>query len=116
MVLNDAGRMIDVVWNEIPKFYTGFKTDFFQIMPNHFHGIISIVGADIIVCPEIKGHSQGNAPTLTLSDVIGRFKSITTKYYIDGVKQNDWQSFDGKLWQRNFYACPDAERGTYYPQ
>jgi len=28
---------------------------------------------------------------------------MTTKRYIDGVKQNGWPTFPGKLWQRNYY-------------
>ena len=42
---NDAGQMIEKTWSEIPNVYPGFELDAFQIMPNHFHGIIKIVGA-----------------------------------------------------------------------
>ena len=28
---------------------------------------------------------------------------MTTKRYADGVKQSGWQSFPGKLWQRNYW-------------
>ncbi len=28
---------------------------------------------------------------------------MTTNEYIQGVKQNGWQRFDKKLWQRNFF-------------
>jgi REP element-mobilizing transposase RayT len=38
-----------------------------------------------------------------LPDVVQRFKSLTTKRYIDGVNGNNWPSFPGKLWQRNYY-------------
>ena len=31
------------------------------------------------------------------------FKSWTTKRYADGVKQDGWTAFPGKLWQRNYY-------------
>ena len=44
MVTNDAGRMVERTWNELPKFYRGIQIDQFQIMPNHLHGIIIIVG------------------------------------------------------------------------
>ena len=54
MQLNDAGKIIQTVWNEIPKHYPGIKTDEFVIMPNHFHSIvvIDIVGAGPCACPE----------------------------------------------------------------
>ena len=50
MVLNDAGRMIEKVWNALPEHYPHVELDAFVIMPNHFHGIIvlrpnPIVGA-----------------------------------------------------------------------
>ena len=55
-----------------------------------------------------KGRPQGAAPTqsstkLKLSDVIGRFKSMTTNEYIRGIKQYNWARFTGKLWQRDYY-------------
>jgi len=43
MVLNDAGRMVESVWNEIPKYYPGIDIDVCQIMPDHIHGIVVIV-------------------------------------------------------------------------
>lgn len=49
------------------------------------------------------GHPQGGAPTLSLSDVVHRFKTMTTKRYCDGVKTNKWPPFDARLWQRNYY-------------
>ena len=48
MVLNSAGRMVESVWNELPKFYPRVSTDAFQIMPNHIHGIIVITRSDAI--------------------------------------------------------------------
>ena len=39
----------------------------------------------------------------TIGDIVGALKSITTNKYIDGVKNNNWPRFEGKLWQRNYY-------------
>ncbi len=112
MVLNDAGRMVQSVWNEIPKYYFGVDIDAFQIMPNHVHGIIVLVGAGPRAGPDggqprgqPQGQPRGVAPTtgLSLPDVVHRFKTMTTKRYIDGVKQHGWPRFGGKLWQRNYY-------------
>jgi len=49
------------------------------------------------------GQPQGIAPTNTIGDIIGAFKSITTHEYIRGVTNKHWKPFDGKLWQRNYY-------------
>lgn len=109
MVLSDAGRMIADVWHQIPSHYPGNDVDEFVVMPNHVHGIV-IVGAGPCCCPENKqrpheiGQPRGVAPTgLPLPDVVHRFKTMTTKLYMDGVKQSGWQPFNGKLWQRGYY-------------
>jgi putative transposase len=134
MVLNDAGRMIQTVWEELPEFYPGVGIDAFQIMPNHVHGIIILVGATPRGCPDptgprgcqnekgpharpdqtgqprdVVGQPQGVAPTgdttggMSLPDVVHRFKTLTSRKYVSGVKQNHWFPFSGKLWQRNYY-------------
>ena len=131
LVLHDAGRMVQTVWNEIPLFYAGIDIDEFIIMPNHIHGIIVIrksragtipgivpgtglgtVGADPRVCPDFpsngqpapsNGQPRGVAPSLSLPDIVHRLKTMTTKRYADGVNKNQWQRFPGKLWQRNYY-------------
>ena len=50
-----------------------------------------------------KGKHGGIAPTLSLSDVVHRFKSFTTATYRTCVMKLNWSPFPGKLWQRNFY-------------
>ena len=45
MVLNDAGEIVKTVWDEMTQYYNGININTFQIMPNHIHGIIEIVGA-----------------------------------------------------------------------
>ena len=107
MVLNDAGRMVQTVWDEIPKYYYGIEIDEFVIMPDHVHGIIVLVRE--------QGQPRGVARTttgllslsmsfsLSLPDIVHRFKTMTTKLYTDGVKQHGWPAFPGRLWQRNYY-------------
>ena len=61
--------------------------------------------------PAGKGQPQGVARTagigpggrMSLSDVVHRFKSLTTARYRDGVKQQGWPRFDGRFWQRNYH-------------
>jgi REP element-mobilizing transposase RayT len=124
MRLNDVGVMVQTVWDEIPANYPGVDIDAFVIMPNHFHGIVVIVGAGPRACPipglgacpmsecaedakwtQEEGRPRGAAPTgeLSLADVVHRFKTMTTKRYVDGVRHHGWQSFPGRLWQRNYW-------------
>ena len=44
MHMNDAGRMVQSVWNEIPDHHPGVDVDAFVVMPNHVHGIIILTG------------------------------------------------------------------------
>ena len=56
VVLNDAGQMVENIWQELPIRYPGIAFDEHVIMPNHFHGIIALqppaaVGAGPCACP-----------------------------------------------------------------
>jgi len=124
MRLNDAGRMIQRIWHEIPVHYSGVEVDAFVVMPNHIHGVVILVGAAPRGRPDVgnaasdtgqargpvptmssalSGQARGPAPTMSLPDVVHRFKTMTTKLYIDGVKQSGWSPFFNRLWQRNYY-------------
>jgi REP element-mobilizing transposase RayT len=110
MLLNNAGRMINETWHDIPIHYPGVELDEMQIMPNHLHGIIVV--CEVGTAPRGRpnpgienGQAQGPVPTgyLSLPDVIERFKSLTTTRYIGGVKNERWYPFPGKLWQRSYH-------------
>lgn len=129
MHLNEAGRMVETWWQKLPTKFFAVSVDTHITMPNHFHGIIRIVGAPPRGCPpliltskpgqphgdcpydslkpgrphwvEKNGHPHGGAPTL--GDVMDWFKTMTTNMYINGVKQSGWMPFPGRLWQRNYY-------------
>jgi len=120
---NDAGRMVEGWWFELEKKFPSIETDAHVVMPNHFHGIIVIVGADLPpnvgadlppnvgadlppnvgadlrVCPSTKGAHAG-AP---LPRIVQWFKTMTTNEYIRKVRENGWIPFPGRLWQRNYY-------------
>ena len=102
MRLNDAGRMIQTVWDEIPIHYPGIGINEFVVMPNHIHGLIMLVGAGPRACPSLAQPRVAPTP-LSLPDVVHRFKTMTTKRYTDGVKQHGWAPFPAKLWQRNYW-------------
>jgi REP element-mobilizing transposase RayT len=74
-------------------------------MPNHIHGIIFIVGADLRVCPDKNNDDikKGEHIGSPLHHIIQWFKTMTTNKYIACVNQYDWLRFNGKLWQRNYY-------------
>lgn len=104
MNVNNIGNMIENIWSKIPKRFNMVELDMFQIMPNHLHGIIVIVGAGFM--PALNYVEPIRATTRvapTIGDIIGAFKSITTHECILGVKHNKWLPFNNRLWQRNYY-------------
>jgi putative transposase len=125
MVLNHAGRMVENTWKELPQRFPNVQLDTFVVMPNHFHAILILDGQNNInngrgepcVRPELppkgdhgdrdKTGDHKDRPYGTLDGSAGRiiqaFKSLTTNAYINGVKNDNWPPFPGKLWQRNYY-------------
>src|SRR5438445_289882 len=59
MRLNDAARMVERWWAELGNKFPSVETDEYVVMPNHFHGIIVLVGADLCVRPYSKGTHAG---------------------------------------------------------
>ena len=136
MILNDAGKMADNEWGKIPDRFINVQLHEHIVMPNHFHAIMEIVGATLVVAPDgttvapdgttiapgneivcnENGQPQGVAPTnpKTVGDIVGAFQSIVTVEYIRGVKQLDWPPFNGKLWQRNYWEHIIRDEQSYH--
>jgi REP element-mobilizing transposase RayT len=127
MMLNDAGIMVEKYWNEIPQHFTHVTLDEHAVMPNHFHGIIFIVGAGSSrpvqpgssrpVQPGSSRPVQPGSSRLMLLDkcedcgkegredraptvgnIVAYFKYQSTKH-INVMRNGGFQ----KLWQRNYY-------------
>ena len=146
MILNDAGKMVSTIWDDIPRHYNVADINPYQIMPNHLHGIIQLAGVGEgprvlpatntlhyengqtqktpnvfqnrkpqtpcahqhgrtreTSCLPQHGRTRGPSPTITIPDVICRFKTLTTRKYINGINTENWMPFHKHLWQRSFY-------------
>ena len=101
--LNDAGKMIQEWYYRCEEHFPDIKCMEMAIMPNHFHCVWQIVGADRCVCPENNRTTKGRHAGLPLHSVVQWFKTMTTNAYINGVKQRGWRPFNTRLWQRNYY-------------
>lgn len=148
MILNDAGKMIDKWFLELPRKFPDVALGTHVVMPNHFHAIIintgkypAVIGNDPVgadlrvrpdnngicpdinvrpdnegichdnegVCHDIGGEHKGSP----LPRVVQWFKTMTTNDYIRGVKKSNWERFDGKLWQRNYYEHIIRDEKSY---
>jgi len=122
MVLNAAGLMADRWIKEIENKFPDIQIDEYVIMPNHMHIIIVNNGAalnngavrvDLCVDPSIKddasnkihktSSTEGEHKGSPLHRVVQWFKTMTTNYYIQGVKTLGWEPFNKKIWHRNYY-------------
>ena len=94
MHLNDAGRMVENIWNALPILHPGLETDEFIVKLNRLYGIIFIAGSGFATGPiddkrddgreiPIPGLDQATTrgdPTKSqnIGDIVGGFKSWVT--------------------------------------
>ncbi len=109
MILNQYGKIVDHLWNKIPKIYRNVEIGYYSIMPNHIHGIIAIdsdqacVGAEHCSAPT--KHKSGKNYGL-LSKVVKSFKDVFIKTI--HKRYHDYQFH----WQRSFFdhiICNDND-------
>lgn len=84
--MNRVGDIVYQEWLKIPNRFQGIQLGLFVVMPNHIHGIISILKS---------------IPGQTIGNIIGAFKSLSANEYIRLMKMNVKPV--EKLWQRNYY-------------
>ena len=97
MFANDAGILVENIWNKLPQRFPNIELDVFIVMPNHFHGIIAIMDNDVGAIHELPLHSRTTRRRMLLPKIIGYFKMNTAKQI------NSIHGTYGKIWQRNYY-------------
>ncbi len=101
MYPNALGKLIEKYWSEIPKHYNHIQLGAWQIMPNHFHGLIRIV-------------RNGAAH---IGEVLNLFKGSVTRearraHLVHPVISHHGEKKPGKVWAPNYYdvICFDDEQ------
>lgn len=97
MVLNELGKIVLAVWEDLPHHIAGFIHGEFVIMPNHVHGIVILDRANL---PDKLRAGLEPAPTKwpTLSEVVRQFKTFSARR-INAIRD----ARGVPVWQRNFY-------------
>jgi putative transposase len=132
MFLNEYGEIAYNEWIKLTERFTNFELDVFQIMPNHMHGIIALVGAGFTPAldndgqPEI-GQNDGPSeigndvgqPDIRatarvdpkVSDIMGAYKSLVANGCLGIYKSKN--EIMGKLWQRNYWEHIIRDEQSY---
>jgi putative transposase len=81
IVLYDAGWIVDKSWRDLPKRYPGIHLEAFVVMPNHVHGVFTLMDN-----------------SRKVSEIIRGFKSVSARK-INLIRNSTGQP----VWQRNYY-------------
>jgi len=102
--LNDLGNLVQKLWEEIPDHFPNVEIDPYMIMPNHMHGIITIIE------PECRGTISGMrqhdcAPTKEAfgKPVSGSIPTIVRTYKAAVTRLAKRELGIMHIWQRNYY-------------
>jgi len=94
-VLNEFGKTIKQILENIPVLYPYVTIDYYVIMPNHIHVIIIIDPSDnvSVVTSRDLSHNKKPKPKIKcLSEIIGAFKTMSSKeLHLKGLKEFKWQ-------------------------
>ena len=93
MKLNPNGEIIQKCWNDLQNHYAGINNDVFTVMPNHVHGIITILD---------ENRRSGSKPDPTkkhpLSEIVRAFKTYSSRNI------NELRHSQSKVvWQHDYY-------------
>ncbi|MBX3070459.1 MAG: hypothetical protein KF883_08205 [Thermomicrobiales bacterium] len=104
MILSPFGEIVESAWHDIPQHHGGVSVDECIIMPNHLHGIVSILtdedgiarlGVQVDDAPQMH---RRNPRSGSLGAIVGSFKSASTRNI------NRSRGTPGApVWQQNYY-------------
>ena len=114
MILNDAGKIANQCWLDIPKHFPNVILHNHIIMPNHVHGIIEIAVGSVGVgaknfSPLPQPTASSNRPrgtSRTIGSMVRGFKIGVTKW----MRQN---TDVYNVWQRNYWESIIWDEPTY---
>ena len=117
MQLSPWGEIVNLHWQNLPKYHRHLELDEFVIMPNHLHGIIVLINHNSVQnsvgagLADISGKkqttSQQNAPSpmlqqqnksKNLPEILRGFKTFSARR-INQLRR----TFGVPVWQRNYY-------------
>lgn len=100
MRLNRFGQIIEDEWLRSAEIRRETMFDAYVVMPNHFHGIVSVLNAENERLGRVGAHSGAplRRQSRSLGSLIAQLKATTTR------RINEYRGTPGTaVWQRNYY-------------
>jgi len=100
MRLNEIGRIVEDQWRNTTQLRPQIGLDAYIVMPNHFHGIVFIIGnrRGVLQYAPTRDRQSFRSPSQTIGAIIRGFKSATAK------EINTSRRTPGlPVWQRNYH-------------
>jgi len=115
MILNDAGKIANECWLEIPQHFLNVILHEHIIMPNHIHGIIEIGTKNVSLSQPIIDNVEETknvsplfkSPSRTIGSIVRGYKIGVTKWFRNNT---DIQ----KVWQRDYYEHIIRDEKAYF--
>ncbi len=98
MHLSEAGKEVQSIWGKLPQRYPHTGIEVHIVMPNHFHGIITIDVGAIHESPLRMSTVIHSRRKMLLSKMVGYFK-MNSAQQINHLRTTRGQP----VWQRNYY-------------
>jgi REP element-mobilizing transposase RayT len=113
MVLNEAGKIVEKCWLDLPNHYPNLNLDYYCILPNHLH-LIMIIDNPVSVETGLRPVSIGNIVVNTetglrpVSTIQSKFHGIpefirALKSFSSRRIHEQRQSKYPPIWQKNYY-------------
>lgn len=100
MQSNRYGQIVEDEWMRTAEIRRETFFDAYVVMPNHFHGIVSVLNAETERLGRVGAHSRAplRRQSRSLGSLIAQFKATTTRL-INALRGTPGAS----VWQRNYY-------------
>lgn len=110
IALSPIGEIVTACWLAIPNHFRRAKLDAWVVMPDHVHGIITLVGEPPLEADALAGEDERACGTHSgsVSAIIQNFKAVSTRR-INAMMAGNAEP--GKVWQRGYYERIARENG-----
>ncbi len=79
MLLSQIGELAMKLWQQIPEHFSNVQLAEFVIMPNHIHGLLTLLPDRACPVPTVGTNRYQNIGRKTLSAIVGSYKAAVSR-------------------------------------